>query len=249
PIITRRHRVADGPNRGHIGHLHGKTLVPQALVQSLRPLVPTSVEIAVKLAHLAGIEKLQELVHRTHNDGMRIECSTGEPGVARPIVAKPLHQVLAAAEDANRKPSADRFSISNKVGPDTEIFLRPARSEAKADKYLVKDQHDVLLGAHFPQSLEPVSIGLFVESNPSSGAYHRRVGRRGCVRVQCLQGIYKDASNIATCAEHSERRLRNVPERVGFPRLRRISDARLHIAPPPMISPAEAYQVRAPGVI
>src|SRR5262249_56634635 len=108
--------------------------------------------------------ELEELVHRAKHDRVRIERPASKADVGWPVVAKPLHQVLAAAEDPDWKSSAKSLSVSHKVGRHAEIFLRPAAGEAKAREYLVEDQDDTPLRAHRPQPLEPIAVGLSVKA-------------------------------------------------------------------------------------
>ena len=94
-------------------------------------------------------------MHRRHDVGMRVECAAGKADVGRTIAAETLHEMVAAADDANGEPAAERLSVGNKIGAHAEILLRSASGEAKADKHFIEDQDDVLLGANGAQALEP----------------------------------------------------------------------------------------------
>ena len=156
---------------------------------------------------------------------------------------------LAAADDADRQAAAERLAVGDEVGAHAEIFLRAARREAEADEDLVEDQHDVALGADRAQPLEPVGIGRLVEMRAARAVDQRRIGRRRRVRMQRLQRIDQHAGDVAPRAQHAQRVLGHVLQRVGLVRRQRIADARLHVAPPAVIGAAEAHQMRAPGVI
>ena len=132
PVVARRPRVADGPDRGHVRHLHRQRFVAQVLVEPLRPAVPQLVEVAIKRLGLRRFQVLQELVHRPHHHGMRVERAAGKADVGRPVVAKPLHQVLAAADHADRKSAADGLAVGHEVGPDAEVFLRAAEARGES---------------------------------------------------------------------------------------------------------------------
>ena len=180
---------------------------------------------------------------------MRVERAARKADVGRPIVAEPLHQVLAAADHADRKSAADRLAIGHEVGPHAEVFLRAAKREAKADEHLVEDQNDIPLGADRAQPLEPFGVGCLVETGVPRAVHQRGVRRRPAVRMQRLQRIDQDAGDVVPRPQHAQRVLGHVLQRIGVARRQRIADARLHVAPPAVIGAAEAHQVRAAGVI
>ena len=188
-------------------------------------------------------------MHRRHHVRMRVERAAGKADVGRTVVAEPLHQVLAAADDADRKPAAERLAVGDEVGLDAEIFLRAAYGEAKADEHLVEDQDDVALAADRPQLLEPIGVGLPVEMRAARAVDQRGVRRCARVRVQRLQRIDQHAGDVAPRPQHAQRILGHVLERIGLVRRHRIADARLHVAPPAVIGAAEAHQVRAARVV
>ena len=78
---------------------------------------------------------------------MRIERAAGKADVGGTIVAEPLHQLAAAADDADRQPAAERLAVGDEIGAHAEILLRAAWGETEADEHLVEDQDDVALGA------------------------------------------------------------------------------------------------------
>src|SRR4029077_20416766 len=160
PVVARRLRVADGPNRGHVCYLHRQVFAPQAIVEPLCPLVPDPIEVAVELARLWHVEMRQELVHGAHYVGMGVERSPGEAYVRRPIVLETLHQVATSTDDPNGKPAAQRLAVGDEIGRHAEIFLCATDAEAKSDEYLIEDQDDVLSGADRAQSMEPLGVGV-----------------------------------------------------------------------------------------
>ena len=95
PVVARRLRVADGPDRGHVGDLDRQLFGAQALVEPLRPVVPGPIEVAVERLAVRRLQMAQEFVHRRHDVGMRIERAAGKADVGRAVVAKALHQVAA----------------------------------------------------------------------------------------------------------------------------------------------------------
>ena len=127
----------------------------------------------------------QELVHRRHDVGMRIERAAGEADVGRPVVAKALHQFAAAAHDADRKPAAERLAVGHEIGAHAEIVLRAAVGEAEADEHLVEDQDDVAFGADRAQPFEPRGIGRPVEM---------------CARVRCRPAPNRSAPTRSDAA-------------------------------------------------
>ena len=82
---------------------------------------------------------------------MRIEGAAGKADIGGPVFAEALHQLVAAADDADRQSAAERLAVGDEVGLDAEIFLRAAFGEPKADEDFVEDQHDIALGADFAQ--------------------------------------------------------------------------------------------------
>ena len=67
--------------------------------------------------------------------------------------------------------------------------------------------------------------------------------------MQCLQRIDQHAGDVAPLAQHAQRVVVHLLQRVGLVRGDRVADARLHVAPPAVIRAAEAHEVRAPRVI
>ena len=65
---------------------------------------------------------------------MGIERPAGKTDIRGAIVAVALHQILSAANRANRKAPCESFPIGDNVGPNAEILLRPAKREAEAAK-------------------------------------------------------------------------------------------------------------------
>ena len=82
---------------------------------------------------------------------MRIEGAAGEADVGGTIVAKTPHQILAAADHADRQATREALAVGHHVGADAEIFLGAAGGEPEADEDLVEDQDDAALGADLPQ--------------------------------------------------------------------------------------------------
>src|SRR6185503_4080013 len=125
----------------------------QPTIKPLRPFVPDPIQVAIDRARLWRFEMLQERVHRRHDIGVRVERATGKADVGGPLVAKPAHQILAAAENSDGKASAERLAVGDQIGADAEILLRAAGGETEPDEHLVEDQNDVLLGADGAQLL------------------------------------------------------------------------------------------------
>ena len=67
--------------------------------------------------------------------------------------------------------------------------------------------------------------------------------------MQRLQRIDQHAGDVAPRAQHAQGILRHLLQRIGVASGDRIADARLHIAPPAVIGPAEAHQMRAARMI
>src|SRR4029077_5702283 len=96
------------------------------LVQLPRPLVPHLIQVAIDRARLWRREMLQKLMHRRHDIRVRVESAAGKADVGRALVTEPAHQVLAAAQNPDWKPAAERLAVGDEVGPDAEILLRAA---------------------------------------------------------------------------------------------------------------------------
>ena len=69
---------------------------------------------------------------------MRVERAARKADIGRSILAETFHQVLAAADGADRQAAAERLAVGDEVGPDAEISLRAARREAEADEDLIE---------------------------------------------------------------------------------------------------------------
>src|ERR1700737_1604059 len=159
PVVARRLRVTDGPNRGHVCYLHRQVFAPQAIVEPLCPLVPDPIEVAGKLTGLRHGERQQKLVHRSHHVGMGVEGPAGEADLRWSLFVKPSHQVLASADHTNGKPAPQRLPVGAETAGHPKIFLCSTDAEAKSDEYLIEDQDDVLSGADRAQSMEPLGVG------------------------------------------------------------------------------------------
>ena len=125
PVVTRWPRVDDTPNRGHVRHLHRQALVAQAPVELLCPIVPHRIEIAVQSANFRAFDPLEERAHSAHDVGMGVEGPAGKTDVGGAIVAVALHQILAAADHADRKASSESLPIGDNVGLECRNTLAP----------------------------------------------------------------------------------------------------------------------------
>ncbi len=249
PVVARRPGVEHRPDGGQIGDPHRQPLLREALVERFDAAVPHLVEIAVKRADLRRAEPAQELVHRRHHIGVGIEGAAREADVERTIVAKPPHQVLAAANHAHGKSAAQRLPIGDHVGLDAEILLRTAGGETEADKDLVENQDDLPLGADGAQPLQPVGIRRAVEMRSAPAIDQGGIGGRIRVRMKGLKRIDQHAGDVAATPQHAQRILRHVLERVSLMRGRGVAETRLHVAPPAVIGSAEAHEVRSARMI
>ena len=107
-----------------------------------------------------------------------------------------------------------------------------------------------------PRSVQ-TSRSFFSHSRVSRAierALARTVDERGIagrvgVRMQRLQRIDQHAGDVLARAQHMQRPLRHVGQRIGLVRRHRVADAGLHVAPPAVIGAGEANQVRALGVV
>ena len=88
-------------------------------------------------------------------------------------------------------------------------------------------------------------IGRAVEIAAARAVDQRGIAGRTGVRMQRLQRIDQHAGDVAPRAQHVQRPLRHVGQRVGLVRRHRIADAGLHVAPPAVIGAGKAHQMRA----
>ena len=146
-------------------------------------------------------------------------------------------------------PPTERLAVSHEVGADAEIFLRAAPGNAETQEHLVEDQHDAPRAANLPQLFQPRAVRRAVEVRLASAVHQRGIGGRGLVGVQGLQGVDEHAGDVAPRTQHMQGRLGQLGKGVGFAGRQRVAHAGLHVPPPAVVRPAEAHQVRAPGVI
>ena len=156
---------------------------------------------------------------------------------------------MRAAHRAYRKAACQGLSVGHQVGAHAEVLLRPAHRQAEPDKHLVEDQHDAALRAHFAKLPQPLGVGGAVEAGLAAAGDQRPVARCACVRVQRLQGVHQHARDVAALPQHAQRVLVHLAQRVGVARRHRVAHARLHVAPPAVVGPAEAHEVRAARVV
>ncbi len=76
---------------------------------------------------------------------MRVESAPRETDVGGPVLAEARHELVAAAQHADRQAPGDRLAVGHHVGAHAEIFLRAAGREPEADEHLVENQHDLAL--------------------------------------------------------------------------------------------------------
>src|SRR5215831_10226385 len=107
------------------------------------------VEVFVKLGDLRRFQATQEHIHRTHNHRMRIEGAARKTDVGRSIFAVALHERPSSADNTDRQATANRLSVSDEICGHTEVFLCSTSREAKTQKHLIENQHDVALRADF----------------------------------------------------------------------------------------------------
>ena len=195
------------------------------------------------------LQVTQKFVHCRHDVRMRVESAAGKADVRRAVVAKALHQIAASAHHADRQPAAQRLAVGHDIGAHAEILLGSADGETKADKDLVEDQNDISLGAHPAELLEPGCVADPVEMPAPAAVDQRGIAWRGGIRMQRLQRIDQHAGDIAPRADHPQRFLRHIAQCIGLVRGQRISDSRLHIAPPAVIGAAKTHQMRSARVI
>ncbi len=69
---------------------------------------------------------VEEFVHGTHHVGMRIERAARKANIRRTIIAKSPHQLVLAANHANRQSAGNGLAVSHHVGAHAEVFLRAA---------------------------------------------------------------------------------------------------------------------------
>ena len=216
-------------------------------VQPLRPRVPDLVEVAVPVAELGGFEALQELVHRPHHVRVRVEGAAREADVRRAVVPEALHQILAAADDADRQAAPERLAVGDHVRADAEVLLRAARREPEAGEDLVEDQRDPPLGADLAQPPQPRR-----RTPPGRTGRWRALSTSaeslGALAFGCsaCSGFTSTQAMSRRVPQHAQRLVAHVPQRVGLARRHRVADARLHVAPPAVVRAAEAHEVRAP---
>ena len=180
---------------------------------------------------------------------MRIEGAAGEADVGGAVVAEAPHQFLAAADHADGEAAGEALAVGHHVGANAEIFLGAAGGEAEADEDFVEDQHDAALGADLAQLLQPFGVGRAIERALARTVDERGIAGRVGVGVQRLQRIDQHAGDVLARAQHVQRPLRHVGQRIGLVRRHRIADAGLHVAPPAVIGAGEANQMRALGVV
>ena len=186
----------------------GQIVRGQPLVQRLGAAVPGLVEPLIDGIEVRAGEAAEEFIHRRHDVGMRIEGAAGKADVGGAVVAKAPHQILAAADHADRKPAGEALAVGHHVGADAEIFLRAAGGEAEADEDLVEDQDDAALGADLAQLLQPFAIGRTIERALARTVDERGIAGRVGVGVQRLQRIDQHAGDVArvrsTCSVRSD---------------------------------------------
>ena len=180
---------------------------------------------------------------------MGVEGAAGKAEVGRAVLAEALHQVLATADHTDRQAAAQRLAVGHQVGLDAEELLRAAGRQAEAHEHLVEDQHDAALGADLAQLLQPGGVGSAVEARALAAGHQRRIARRALVGVQRLQRVDQHAGDVLAAAQHAQRGLVHLLERVGGLGSGRIARAGLNVVPPAVVSAAETHQVAAPGVV
>ena len=62
---------------------------------------------------------------------------------------QPVHDVVPAAEDAQRDAAADRLAQRTQVGRDAQVFLRPAGAHAEGAEHFVEDQQHAAFSRQF----------------------------------------------------------------------------------------------------
>ncbi len=159
PVVTGRLGIMDHPDRREIADAHRQTGRRQPLVQLPRPRIPALIQSVIDLAEFGIAEPGEELVHRGHDVGMRIERAARKADVGGTIVAEAAHQILAAADHADRQAARKALAVGHHVGADAEIFLGAAGGETEADEDFVEDQHDAALSADLAQRLQPGGVG------------------------------------------------------------------------------------------
>jgi len=82
-------------------HLNRQSRRPEALVESLRALVPDRIEICVNRADRLAVQALQELMHGAHDVRMGVERAARQADIGRAILAKPPHELAATADGAD----------------------------------------------------------------------------------------------------------------------------------------------------
>src|SRR5579863_5310196 len=97
-------------------------------------------------------------MHRRHDVRMGVESTAGKAHISRAVLAKAPHQLLFAADHADRQSAADGFAVGDHVGAHAEIFLGAATRKPEADKYLIEYEYDVALAADLAQLLQPLGI-------------------------------------------------------------------------------------------
>ncbi len=249
PVVARRLGIMNHPDRRQIRDPHGQPLRGQPVVQLLRAPVPGRIEAVVDRPECRIREARQELIHRNHDVGMRIEGAAGKAHVDRAVVPEAAHQVFASADRADRQAAGQRLAVGDHVGANSEILLGAAGGEPEADKDLVEDQDNAALGANFAQRFQPGRVGRAIEGRLARTVDQRGIRGRIDVGMQRLQRVDQDTGDVAPGSQHLQRALGHVGERVGLVRRDRIAHARLHIAPPAMIRACETDQMRASGVV
>ena len=163
---------------------------------------------------------------------MRVECAARKADIGRSVLAEPFHQVIAAANRADRQAAAEGLAVGHEVGPHAEIFLGAAGCEAEADKDLIEDQYDAALGADRAELLQPIGIGRAVETRLPG--LSTKVESAGAALFGCM------ICTGLTRTQAMSRRVRSTRsdasdmffECVCLMRRHRVADTRLHVAPP-----------------
>src|SRR6185295_2386700 len=73
PVVARRRRVADGPDRHQVRDAHRQRLVRETAVEDGRAIVPAALESGVRLPQRRFVQPPQELVHRAHHVGWELK--------------------------------------------------------------------------------------------------------------------------------------------------------------------------------
>ena len=249
PVITPRLRVQHGPDGRHIRYAQRQLLLRQPLVQLCGARVPARVQALVQRSDLRPIKVVKKGRHAAHHIGVRVEGAARQAHVSRAIFAVALHQRVGAAHDAHRQPAAQRLAVGDHVGTHAEVGLGATGCEPKADKDLVEDEHDAALGADLAQRAQPRGVGSAVEVRAAAAVHELCVGRRVGVGMQGLERVDQHAGDVAPRAQHLQRTLVHVAQRVGLARRQWVARPGLHVFPPAVVGAAKAHEVLAPRVV